>query len=111
MPSNRKCRPENMPHGSTSLLRSTQIASDPSHTNQTGAPVQALQRILGMRPDWERRPRAQPSALAIPLCPQRRWLGLSAARLHDLTRPSAVNYAGNDSTRSSHDKNHDAESN
>ena len=93
-----------------SLLRSTQIASDPSHTNQTGAPVQALQRIVGMRPDWERRPRAPPSPLAIPLCPQRRWLGLSAARLHDLTRPSAK-YAGNDTKGSRHDKNHNAGSN
>ena len=35
-----------------------------------------------------------PSPLAIPRCPQRRWLGLSAARLHDVTRLSAVTHVG-----------------
>ena len=34
---------------------------------------------------------------------------LNAARLHDPTRPPAVKYAGNDSTGSSHDKNHTPE--
>jgi len=36
--------------------------------------------------------------------------GVSAARLHDLTRPSAK-YAGNDTKGSRHDKNHNAGSN
>lgn len=91
-----------------SLLRSTQIASDPSHTNQTGAPVQALQRIFGMRPDWERRPPRATVAACHPAMPAAAMVGAERRKVARSDKAFRRKPCRQDSTRSSHDKNHNA---